>query len=134
MHKTQLYITMETTHTMETTNVTKLSAKYEKFVVFSYWLSEQMKNSENNTATIMEFIHGAVPEQNEFMNSFFEDYKIINKNYKKEMRERAKAAKPPPPPKEPQEQKKRGRKKKEIVDTRSEEERLMDEIIANAQV
>ena len=79
----------------------------------------------------MEFIHGTVSEQNEFMDSFFEDYRMTNKNYRKEFRESAKAAKPPPPPKEPQEQKKRGRKKKEIIDTRSEEEKL---IVANAQI
>lgn len=108
---------------------TKLSAKYERFIVFSYWLSEQMKNGEEGTPRFF----GTVPEQMEFIDTFLEDYKLISKNYKKEARERVKAAKPPPPPKEPKEQKKRGRKKKEIIDTRSEEEKLIDEIVANAQ-
>ena len=69
----------------------------------------------------------------EFIDGFFEDYKIVQKTYKKGLRERAKESKPKPPPKEPKEQKKRGRKKKEVVDNRTEEEKLMDEILAKAQ-
>ena len=53
----------------------------------------------------------------------------MQKTYKKEVRERAKESKPKPPPKEPKEQKKRGRKKKKVIDNRSEEEKLMDEIL-----
>lgn len=111
--------------------VDKLPAKYEKFIMFSYWMSEQLKNSENPNLETMAHVFGSVSEQMEFIDGFLEDYKIICKNYKKDVRDRIKAAKPP---KEPKEQKKRGRKKKEeVVDTRTDEEKLMDEIIANAQ-
>ena len=111
--------------------VDKLPAKYEKFIMFSYWMSEQFKNSENSNLETMARVFGSVSEQMEFIDGFLEDYKIVCKNHKKDVRDRIKAAKPP---KEPKEQKKRGRKKKEeVVDTRTDEEKLMDEIIANAQ-
>ena len=112
---------------------TKLPAKYEKFIVFSYWLSKKMKNDETIDFGKMTNIFSNVNDQMEFVNGFFEDYKNVQKTYKKELRERAKESKPKPPPKEPKEQKKRGRKKKEVVDNRSEEEKLMDEILAKAQ-
>ena len=112
---------------------TKLPAKYEKFIVFSYWLSEKMKTDETNDFAKMTNIFSNVNDQMEFIDGFFEDYKIVQKTYKKGLRERAKESKPKPPPKEPKEQKKRGRKKKEVVDNRTEEEKLMDEILAKAQ-
>ena len=128
-----LIITMEINVPISEKTVDKLPAKYEKFIMFSYWMSEQFKNSENPNLETMAHVFGSVSEQMEFIDGFLEDYKIICKNYKKDVRDRIKAAKPPPPPKEPKEQKKRGRKKKEVVDTRTDEEKLMDEIIANAQ-
>ena len=121
---------------METTSEqTKLSAKYEKFMVFSYWISQRIQNSDgDNSLEEMTCVFDNVNQQNELMNSFFEDYKVIQKMYKKQIRDNEKAMKPKPPPKEPQEQKKRGRKKKEVIDTRTEEEKLLDSIIANAQM
>ena len=121
---------------METTSEqTKLSAKYEKFMVFSYWISQRIQNSDgDNSLEEMTCVFDNVNQQNELMNSFFEDYKVIQKMYKKQIRDNEKAMKPKLPPKEPQEQKKRGRKKKEVIDTRTEEEKLLDSIIANAQM
>jgi len=112
---------------------TKLSAKHEKFIIFSYWLSEKMKNSETSDIVNMTNIFSNVNDQMEFIDSFLEDYKNIQKAYKKQLRENIKESKPKQHPKEPKEQKKRGRKKKEVVDNRTEEEKLIDEILANAQ-
>lgn len=114
---------------------TKLGAKYEKFIVFGYWLSERIKNTDSNHNSLEEIAHvfSDVNQQVELLNAFFEDYKIIQRSYKKQIRDNIKASKPKPPPKEPEEQKKRGRKKKEVVDNRTEEEKLFDEIIAKAQ-
>ena len=79
---------------------------------------------------------GIVESQIEVLDNFLESFKIIHKNLKKNIRQQHTVARkatkvssdvPVVTPK------KRGRKKKIIQDTRTEEEILMDEIIASAQ-
>ena len=133
MYNTSLVI-MEITDTQHIEHA-KLGAKYEKFIVFGYWLSERIKNTDNNHNSLEEVAHvfSDANQQVELLDAFFEDYKIIQRSYKKQIRDNIKASKPKPPSNEPEEQKKRGRKKKERVDNRTEEEKLLDEIIAKAQ-
>jgi hypothetical protein len=115
-----------------------LPAKYEKFLLFGYWFYHQVKDS--NKDDIPESLHlFDTPErQMEYMDHFLEDYKLIKKDWKTKMREKDKeqkqkekaAMKAAAPPKEKM---KRGRKKKEIIDTRTPEEKLIDEIVRKAQ-
>lgn len=113
-------------------NVKKLPVKYERYIVFCHWISQMLKSNEVNFED-MTHVFDNVKGQMEFIDTFLEDYKIISKSYKKEMRDRCKLSKPIKVKPET-EKKKRGRKKKEKVDTRTEEEKLMDEIIAKAQL
>ena len=64
----------------------------------------------------MTNIFSNVNDQMEFVNGFFEDYKNVQKTYKKELRERAKESKPKPPPKEPKNRKNAAeRKRKSLI-------------------
>ena len=136
IHKSSpFYYSHTTMNSNETVpiEVSKLSAKHEKFIVFSYWLSEQMKSGNENTSLEeMANIFSNTNEQIVFVDSFLADYKLIQNMYKKKVREMNKKSKINTVNEE-QPQKKRGRKKKEVVDNRTEEERLMDEIVAKAQ-
>jgi hypothetical protein len=117
--------------------VKKLPAKYEKLALFSYWIQQQiMLNTELTFDTVVP-IYQSINTQIEFMDNFFQDYNIIKKNYKTELRNIKKKNNKMlelQKIKEPKIHKKRGRKKKEIIDTRTPEEKLIDEIIANAQL
>ena len=82
-------------------------------------------------------IFGSVKSQIEVLDNFLESFKIIHKNLNKEIRQQHKIKKVAVKPVEEKSAvipNKRGRKKKIIEDTRSEEEKLMDEIISRAQL
>lgn len=115
-----------------------LPAKYNQHLVFTYWMLNQMKsdgilnNDTFNTCLDKFHVFHSVEIQKEYFEHYFEDFKLIQKNLKKETREKNKKPKvkktkimdhnEPP--------KKRGRKKKNIIhDNRSPEEILLDEII-----
>jgi len=123
-------------------NVKKsLPAKHNQHLVFTYWMLNQMKSdgtlSDESFHKCLDKFHvfHSVEIQKEYFDHYFANFKLINQNLKKEIREKNKKAKakakvkkekfidPNEPPK------KRGRKKKPIVDNRSPEEILLDEII-----
>ena len=82
-------------------------------------------------------IFGSVESQIEVLDNFLESFKIIQKNLKKEIRQQNKIKKVAVKTVEENSAvvpSKRGQKKKIIEDTRSEEEKLMDEIISRAQL
>ena len=120
---------------------TTLPAKYNNALLFGYWLINEMKSHDKISCEIYEeymtifHIFDGVNSQIEFLNTFFEDFKIVKKNLKKEVREKQKMDKQ----KERKEvkefttKKRRGRKVKEIIDTRSDEEILVDKILAECQ-
>ena len=130
-------------HTNATTTANKtLPAKHNKLLVFGYWLLQELHADDQiPQSAVDEFsrrfhVFCIVESQIEVLDNFLESFKIIHKNLKKNIRQQhtvaRKAAKvssdvPVVTPK------KRGRKKKIIQDTRTEEEILMDEIIASAQ-
>lgn len=115
-----------------------LPAKYEKFLLFGYWFYHQVKDSNMNDIPESLHLFDTPERQMEYMDHFLEDYKLIKKDWKTKMREKDKeqkqkekaAIKAAAPPKEKM---KRGRKKKEIIDTRTPEEKLIDEIVRKAQ-
>jgi len=114
-----------------------LPTKYNQHLVFTYWMLNQMKcdgslNDETFHKCLDKFhVFHSIEIQKEYFDHYFEDFKLVQKNLKKETREKnkkpkmkkAKAVDPNEPPK------KRGRKKKVIHDNRSPEEILLDEII-----
>ena len=118
-------------------NKKSLPAKHNQLVVFSYWMLNQMKSdgklSDEAFVECLEKFHvfHDVEIQKEYFDHYFEDFKLIQKSLKQEVREKnkkpkmkkAKIVDPNEPPK------KRGRKKKVIHDNRSPEEILLDEII-----
>jgi hypothetical protein len=120
-------------------NKKSLPAKHNQLVVFSYWMLNQMKSdgklSDEAFVECLEKFHvfHDVEIQKEYFDHYFEDFKLIQKSLKQEVREKnkkpkakkAKAVDPNEPPK------KRGRKRKVIHDNRSPEEILLDEIIRN---
>jgi hypothetical protein len=127
----------------ETTAAKKsLPAKYNQLLVFGYWFLNHQKSNGKITPEVYDeylstfHIFDGVESQMEYFNDFFEGFKLINKNLKNDIREKNKKPKakknkevdPNEPPK------KRGRKKKEVVDNRTEEQKIVDEIIASAQV
>ena len=115
-----------------------LPAKYEKFLLFGYWFYYQVKDSNMDDMTNALHLFDTPDRQIEYLDHFLADYKLIKKDWKTKMREKDKekkqkekaAIKAAAPPKEKM---KRGRKKKEIVDTRTPEEKLIDEIVRKAQ-
>ena len=119
----------------------RLPAKYNQLFVFTYWLLNQMKSKNTITDDVYNeyietfHIYGNIPEQIDYLNNFMDEFKMIDKHLKKEIREKKKPPKvskkkekDPDAPKP-----KRGRKKKAIIDTRTPEEKLIDEIVAQAQ-
>lgn len=118
-----------------------LPAKHNQLVVYSYWMLNQLKssgklNDESFTECLEKFhVFDSVEIQKEFFDHYLEDFKMVHKNLKKETRVKNKKPKvkkektvdPAQPPK------KRGRKRKEIIDNRSPEEILLDEIIRQCQ-
>lgn len=114
-----------------------LPAKHNQHLVFTYWMLNQMKSdgkiSDESFIECLEKFHvfHSVEIQKEFLDHYFEDFKLIQKNLKLEVREKNKKPKvkkekvvdPNEPPK------KRGRKRKVVHDNRSPEEILLDEIV-----
>lgn len=97
-----------------------LPAKYEKNLVFGYWLIENLKAKEmiQDTFPVFEFLHlfADVNTQKGFLDTFFEEQKSITKEMKALIRNHNKPAKKPPAPKkvapaDGAEPKRRGRKK-----------------------
>lgn len=128
--------------TATTTAKKTLPAKHNKLLVFGYWLLQELHADDQiPQSAVDEFsrrfhVFGSVESQIEVLDNFLESFKIIHKNLKKNIRQQHTVARkatkvssdvPDVTPK------KRGRKKKIIQDTRTEEEILMDEIIASAQ-
>ena len=121
-------------------NATKLTDKYNRYVVLVYKLLNEFKNSDViNEDVYKTMLNGSISlfqeadAQKQYLDDFFEGYKGIKSSMTAELRAMRKPVKekkkkdPSEPPK------KRGPKKKEIVDNRSEEEKLIDSIVAAAQ-
>lgn len=116
-----------------------LPAKHNQLVVYSYWMLNQMKSdgkitNESFHECLDKFhVFDAIEVQKEYLDHYLEDFKLIHKNLKKEVREKTKKQKEKQKKekKETDQPKKRGRKRKVIVDNRSPEEILLDEIIRN---
>lgn len=118
-----------------------LPVKYNQLLVFGYWFLNHQKSNGKITSDVYDeylstfHVFDGIESQMEYLNNFFSDFKMIQKNLKNDIREKNKKPKtkkkkevdPNEPPK------KRGRKKKEVVDNRTEEQKLIDEIVANAQ-
>ena len=119
-----------------TTAKKSLPAKYNQLLVFGYWfLNHQKSNGKITPEVYNEYlstfhVFDGVELQMEYLNNFLGDFKMIQKNLKNDIREKTKKKKEPDPNVPP---KKRGRKKKEVIDNRTEEQKLIDEIVANAQ-
>ena len=101
-------------------------------LVFGYWFIHQLELDDVTKAKAMNKLRlfDGYEIQNEFMGCFMDDYKTIEKEVTKNINNHFK------PPKEKKEKKvidgdkpKRGRPKVEKKDTRSEEEKLVDQII-----
>ena len=116
-----------------------LPAKHNQLIVYSYWMLNQMKSdgkitNESFHECLNKFhVFDAIEVQKEYLDHYLEDFKLIHKNLKKEVREKNKnqKEKQKKEKKEIEQPKKRGRKRKVIVDNRSPEEILLDEIIRN---
>tara|TARA_B100000123_G_scaffold83232_1_gene60035 strand:- start:1275 stop:2096 length:822 start_codon:yes stop_codon:yes gene_type:complete len=130
--------------TEQPTKVTKkptLSAKYSKFMVYGYWLANQLLSSnhiDDNTYNAIlkhQLMFGDVEGQTEYFENFFEEQKASAKTMKQDIR---KHNKPPKAKKEkvsdPDAPKaKRGRKKKVVEDSSTPEEKMVQEIIEAAE-
>lgn len=124
---------------------TTLPAKYNQLMVFGYWLFNQMKVENDISSDMYQkylnkfHIFDGVDAQKEYFDAFFEDFKIVNKHVKTDIRNKEKERRQIEKKNAKKnaegaqvEKKKRGRKKKEVIDTRTPEEILIDEIIAKA--
>jgi hypothetical protein len=116
----------------------KLSAKYEKFIVFGYWFIEQLKqqNIEVDESVLHQQLtmFSSVEEQTQYFESFFEQLKTSTKSMKALVKEHNKPpAKAKKAKKEPAAKKTNGRKKKtpEVINDKQEE--LVAELVAAAQ-
>ena len=118
-----------------------LSAKYSKFMVYGYWLANQLLSSnhiDDNTYNAIlkhQLMFGDVDGQTEYFENFFEEQKASAKTMKQDIR---KHNKPPKAKKEkvsdPDAPKaKRGRKKKVVEDSSTPEEKMVQEIIDAAE-
>lgn len=114
-----------------------LPAKHNQHLVFTYWMLNQMKSdgtlSDESFQKCLEKFHvfDNIEIQKEYFDHYFEDFKLIQKNLKQEVKVKNKK------PKMKKEKvvdtnepvKKRGRKRKVVHDNRSPEEILIDEIV-----
>ena len=122
-----------------------LPAKYAKNLVFGYWLIENLKAKEliQDDVPALELIHlfAEVDTQKEFLNTFFEEQKMITKNMKALVRSHNKPTKKSAASKKAAsasadaeaEPKRRGRKK--VVKegpVLSEQEQIISELVAAA--
>ncbi len=127
---------------MSTEQVAKrtLPAKFNKFMVYGYWLANQLKSRElineevYNTIVKQQNMFDSVEAQTESFETFLEEFKSANKTMKQEVRSHNKPKKvkkekvvDPDAPKA-----KRGRKKKVVEDNLTPEEKLVEEIVSAA--
>ena len=127
---------------MSTEQVAKrtLPAKFNKFMVYGYWLANQLKSRElineevYNTIVKQQNMFDSVEVQTESFETFLEEFKSANKTMKQEVRTHNKPKKvkkekvvDPDAPKA-----KRGRKKKVVEDNLTPEEKLVEEIVSAA--
>tara|TARA_Y100000816_G_scaffold148666_1_gene105597 strand:+ start:274 stop:1173 length:900 start_codon:yes stop_codon:yes gene_type:complete len=127
---------------MSTEQVAKrtLPAKFNKFMVYGYWLANQLKSRElineevYNTIVKQQNMFDSVEAQTESFETFLEEFKSANKTMKQEVRTHNKPKKvkkekvvDPDAPKA-----KRGRKKKVVEDNLTPEEKLVEEIVSAA--
>jgi hypothetical protein len=120
----------------------KLSAKYEKFLVFGYWFVEQLK--QQNIAVDETVLHqqltmfSSVEEQTQYFEAFFEQLKTSTKSMKAVVKEhnkppaKAKKTKKEPTDK-PAAKKTNGRKKKNAEVINDKQDELVAELVAAAQ-
>jgi hypothetical protein len=120
----------------------KLSAKYEKFLVFGYWFVEQLK--QQNIAVDETVLHqqltmfSSVEEQTQYFEAFFEQLKTSTKSMKALIKEhnkppaKAKKTKKEPTDK-PAAKKTNGRKKKNAEVINDKQDELVAELVAAAQ-
>jgi hypothetical protein len=121
----------------------KLSAKYEKFLVFGYWLVEQLKqqNIEVDESVIHQQLtmFSSVDEQTQYFEAFFEQLKASTKSMKAVIKEhnkppaKAKKTKKEPTDKPVAAKKSNGRKKKTAEVINDKQEELVAELVAAAQ-
>jgi len=118
-----------------------LPVKYNQLLVFGYWFLNHQKSNGKITSEVYDeylsafHVFDGIESQMEYFNDFFGEFKSIHKNLKNDIRAKNKKPKakkkkeidPNEPPK------KRGRKRKEVVDNRTEDQKLIDQIIASAQ-
>jgi hypothetical protein len=121
-----------------------LPAKYEKNLVFGYWLIENLKAKEmiQDTFPVFEFLHlfADVNTQKGFLDTFFEEQKSITKEMKALIRNHNKPVKNPPAPKkvapaDGAEPKRRGRKK--VVKDEpilNEQDQIISDLVAAANM
>lgn len=127
---------------MSTEQIAKrtLPAKFNKFMVYGYWLANQLKSRElineevYNTILKQQNMFDSVEAQTESFETFLEEFKSANKTMKQEVRSHNKPKKvkkekvvDPDAPKA-----KRGRKKKVVEDNLTPEEKLVEEIVSAA--
>jgi len=121
----------------------KLSAKYEKFLVFGYWFVEQLKqqNIEVDESVLHQQLtmFSSVDEQTQYFEAFFEQLKTSTKSMKAVVKEhnkppaKAKKTKKEPTDKPPAAKKSNGRKKKTAEVINDKQEELVAELVAAAQ-
>ncbi len=118
-----------------------LNAKYNKFLVFGYWLIENLKknNLVESSEDMLQFIqyYSTVEEQTDFYDNFVSEMKDTNKMMKKNLRAHLKSLKPKKNKKvvDPTQaaEKKRGRKKKVVDILPDKQEQLIADLVAAAQ-
>ena len=121
----------------------KLSAKYEKFLVFGYWFVEQLKqqNIEVDESVLHQQLtmFSSVEEQTQYFEAFFEQLKTSTKSMKAVIKEhnkpptKAKKTKKEPTDKPVAAKKSNGRKKKTAEVINDKQEELVAELVAAAQ-
>jgi hypothetical protein len=121
----------------------KLSAKYEKFLVFGYWFVEQLKqqNIEVDESVLHQQLtmFSSVDEQTQYFEAFFEQLKTSTKSMKAIVKEhnkppaKAKKTKKEPADKPTAAKKSNGRKKKTAEVINDKQEELVAELVAAAQ-
>lgn len=121
----------------------KLSAKHLKFMVFGYWFSKKMKESnvlsDEQVGNIHTFLRIHLPpaEQNEFYQEFADEFKRIEDELKMNIKEEKKRAKQQNKPKKSKKEnkngekpeKKRGRNKVVKPDNMTEQEKIIHELV-----
>lgn len=121
----------------------KLSAKHLKFMVFGYWFSKKMKESnvlsDEQVGNIHTFLRIHLPpaEQNEFYEEFADEFKRIEGELKMNIKEEKKRAKQQNKPKKSKKEnkngekpeKKRGRNKVVKPDNMTEQEKIIHELV-----